>query len=265
MNDRSQRHESTEAGSKSKPRNDAGMTLMEVMVAFVIMAITVTPMAISIGGARKRVRDGQTRRVLKQLLEYKLAHILLDKPAEDEEPIYVDGVEGNFGDDFAGDMEKSFWFDDQLYYFNYRVSAEEIDLGGGGGITGEEDDAGFENRSSRENENNSENAGGSPFGGLGEDEEEEQDLGQIRYRVTLFVSFRPGSAIFDRHMSLCTYVRHPHGSEAMQGPDLGESGGGANGIGSGEAGAAMGNTTNSGSADSASAVRGSSVFGGSGR
>jgi len=213
-----------------------GMTLLEVNVAIMIMAISVIPLLVSLGDARRKVTDGQVKRTMKQLLEYKLAFILLDKPAEGEEPLYVDGWEGNFGEEFDNDPEKAYWFDEKYYYYSYRVDSEEVDLGMSGGITGEE----FGEDPLEEPSTESADAAGSPFG----TGEEEEDLGQLRYRVTLFVSYQPGNALFDRHMSAVTYVRHPEFPETMQGPDLGAGGGG---IGGGEAsaggGGAAGSTT----------------------
>ena len=204
-----------------------GMTLLEVMVAFVILTTCAVPLLIALADAQRRVADYQTKRTMKQLMEYKLAHILLDRPAEDQEPIYVDGAEGNFGDEFDADPDKTYWHSDRMYYFSYRIDSEEIDLGNGGGLTGEE-----------ENLPPEPDPGGSPFGLGGEQEEE--DLGQLRYRVTLTVFYRPGNANFDRRMSVVTYVKHPFQSEAMSGPELDP---GNQGLGEGEAAAGGGSGT----------------------
>lgn len=209
------------------------MTLLEVMVALVIVSTTALPLLVSLGDAHRRVTRANIKRQMKQLLEYKLAHVLLDRPAEDKEPIYVDGVEGNFGEDFeiSDSEEKAYFFDETLYNYSYRIDSQEIDLGSSGGVTGDEED---EDNSRNERESD---PGGSPFGGIGGEggEEAEEELGQLRYIVTLTVLFRNGNANFDQAMTLVTYVKHPHESEAMTGPDLG-NGGNGNGPGGGEAG-----------------------------
>lgn len=219
--------------------SQSGMTLLEVMVALVIVSTTALPLLISLGDAHRRVTRTNIKRQMKQLMEYKLAHILLDRPAEDQEPIYVDGAEGNFGEDFEAmdSDEKRYFFDDSLYNYSYRIDSQEIDLGSAGGITGEEiDDA--------EDEPGERNPAGAPglgIGAAGGEDQEEEELGQLRYIVTLTVFFRSGNANFDQAMSVVTYVKHPHESEAMSGPDLGP-GGAASGLGSGEAGVGR-NTT----------------------
>ncbi len=92
--------------ANSRPQsNESGITLVEVLVAMAIVSLVIAPLLLSIGDARRRVRDGQIKRTMKQLMEYKLAHILLDRPPEGEEPIYVDGTEGNFGEDFERDLK----------------------------------------------------------------------------------------------------------------------------------------------------------------
>lgn len=225
MNDR--------ARTTAPPRGDEGFSLLEVMVAFLILTTSAVPLLIALADSQRRVGDFETKRTMKQLMEYKLAHVLLDRPAEDQEPIYVDGAEGNFGDEFDILEDKTYWHDEELYYYSYRIDSEEVDLGNGGGVTGEEDEFGEEDRRSSRNDD----PGGSPLGGLGageEGEEEEEELGQLRYRVTLTVFYRPGNANFDQHMSIVTYVKHPFESEAMTGPDLGP-GGGPPGMGGGEA------------------------------
>ena len=215
--------------------SQSGMTLLEVMVALVIVSTTALPLLVSLGDAHRRVARANIKRQMKQLMEYKLAHILLDRPAEDQEPIYVDGVEGNFGEDFelADSDEKAYGFDDALYNYSYRIDSQEIDLGTTGGITGDEEDD--------EPNNNRRDAdpGGSPVPGLGGaqgGEQTEEELGQLRYIVTLTVLFRNGNANFDQAMSVVTYVKHPHESEAMSGPDLGPGGAPGSGTGSGQAG-----------------------------
>lgn len=232
-------------GASGRARSSqAGMTLLEVLVALVILSTCALPLLIALGDAQRQIARAHNRRVMKQLLEYKLSHILLDKPAEGVEPIYVDGAEGNFGDDFANDPDKAYWFDESLYNYAYRIDSEEIDLGSGGGTTGFE-----ENRDEREREREREreearsrDPGGSPFG-EGELPPEE-DLGQTRYRVTLTVFYRSGNVHFDQAISLVAYVKHPHDKESMTGPDLsGPSGalGGAGGIGGNEATPGAGN------------------------
>lgn len=221
-------------------RPDGGLTMLEVIVTLLILSTCALPLLIALADAQRQIVRAKNQRVMKQLLEYKLAHVLLDQPAEDEEPIYVDGAEGNFGEDFANDPEKAYWFDEEMYSYSYRIDSEELDLGSGGGITGEEESV------AEPDPPPSSDPGGSPFG-VGEGEETEEDLGQIRYRVTLTVFYRPGNANFDQNMSLVTYVRHPHHDEAMSGPDMGGGGGGlGGGLGGGaggEAGIGAGTTT----------------------
>ncbi len=218
------------------------MTLLEVMVALTIVATTALPLLISLADSHRRVADGAVKRKMKQLMEYKLAHILLDRPAEGQEPIYVDGAENNFGEEFelaSADDISYFIEDESLYYYSYRIDSEEIDLGTSGGITGEEE---------IEPESRAADPGGNPLGGgFGDGEEEiEESLGQLRYLVTLTVFYNPGSAKFARSMSIVTYVKHPFESEAMSGPDLGPGG---EGVGSGEANVgASGDPTGSGNA-----------------
>ncbi|MCB9832439.1 MAG: type II secretion system protein [Planctomycetes bacterium] len=213
------------------------MTLLEVMVAIAIVATTAVPLLISLSDSHRRVADGAVKRKMKQLMEYKLAHVLLDRPAEGQEPIYVDGAENNFGEEFeaadSADISYSVKQDESLYYYSYRIDSEEIDLGTTGGITGNEEEDEADSR---------EDPGGSPLGGLGGDAAgEEESLGQLRYLVTLTVFYEPGNQRFARNMSIVTYVKHPFESEAMSGPDLGPGGGN---IGSGEAGVgSSGDTT----------------------
>ncbi len=211
----------------------SGMTLLEVMVALIIVSTTALPLLVSLGDAHRRVTRANIKRQMKQLMEYKLSHILLDRPAEDKDPIYVDGVEGNFGEDFelADSEEKAYFFDESLYNYSYRIDSQEIDLGSSGGITGDEE--GDQDNSTRSRQD----PAGDPGLGLGGAETEgqaEESQGQLRYIVTLTVLFRSGNANFDQAMSVVTYVRHPHESEAMTGPDLGPGGGG--GLGGGQAG-----------------------------
>ncbi len=109
-----------------KTERESGMTLLEVMVALVIVSTTALPLLVSLGDAHRRVTRANIKRQMKQLMEYKLSHILLDRPAEDQEPIYVDGAEGNFGEDFelADSDEKAYGFDDALYNYSYRIDSQ---------------------------------------------------------------------------------------------------------------------------------------------
>lgn len=220
-------------------RPDEGLTMLEVIVTLLILSTCALPLLIALADAQRQIVRAKNQRVMKQLLEYKLAHVLLDQPAEGEEPIYVDGAEGNFGEDFANDPEKAYWFDEEMYSYSYRIDSEEIDLGTSGGITGEEEEF------AEPEPPPSDDPGGNPFGVGGEETEEE--LGQLRYRVTLTVFYRPGNANFDQNMSLVTYVRHPHHDEAMTGPDAGGGAGGLGGAGGGgpggEAGIGAGGNT----------------------
>ena len=216
----------------TSPRKNrqAGMTLLEVMVAFMILTASAVPLLIALADSQRRVFDSQVKRTMKQLLEYKIAHVLLDRPAEDQEPIYVDGAEGNFGEEFDNNDDKSYWHDDDLYNFSYRIDSEEIDMGSAGGDTGYEEE---EYQPEPEPD-----PGGDPMG-LGAAAQEEE-LGQLRYRVTLTIFYRPGNANFDQHMSVVVYVKHPHQSERMTGPNL--EGGAGNTLGAGEAGTGAGAT-----------------------
>ena len=219
--------------------SESGFTLLEVMVAFVILTASAVPLLIALADSQRRVFDSRVKRTMKQLMEYKLSHVLLDRPAEDQEPIYVDGAEGNFGEEFAAmdPQEKSYWFSDEMYFYSFRIDSEEIDLGLGGGLTGEESD---ENGRPSEPppETPAADPGGDPFGLGGGGQEE--DLGQLRYRVTLTILYHPGNANFDQHMSTVVYVKHPHQEETMSGPEL--QGGQANTLGAGEASAGGANS-----------------------
>lgn len=227
-------------GRHERSNKEAGITLVEVLVAMAIVSIAIAPLLLSIGDARRRVRDGQIKRTMKQLMEYKMAHILLDRPPEGEEPIYVDGTEGNFGEDFEGDIDKAYWFDDRYYDYWYRIDSEEVDLGGGGGVTGFEDEIAEEEEIAANEE-----------AGLPGEEIMEEDLGQLRYRVTLTVSFDVGNANFTQRMMVVTYVRHPQQPENMTGPDM--SAMEAGGIGGSEAtgGAGTAATSTAGALDAA--------------
>lgn len=233
---------------------EAGITLVEVLVAMAVVSLVIAPLLLSIGDARRRVRDGQIKRTMKQLMEYKLSHILLDRPPEGEEPIYVDGTEGNFGEDFERDLDKAYWFDERYFDYWYRIDSEEVDLGRGGGITGFEEDFN-EPEPEPIAEEGTEGAAG--LGGAGEAEEE---LSQLRYRVTLTVSYDTGNANFTQRMMVVTYVRHPQQSEEMTGPDM--SALESEGIGGEEAtgGAGASTTSTAGSGGSS----GARLFGSSG-
>ncbi|MCA9320452.1 MAG: type II secretion system protein [Planctomycetes bacterium] len=199
-----------------------GMTLLEVMVAFIILTASAVPLLIALADSQRRVADSQVKRRMKQMLEYKLSHVLLDRPAEDQEPIYVDGAEGNFGQEFANADDKSYWSEEDMFFYSYRIDSEEIDLGLSGGVTGSEEET--------RPPDPEPDPGGDPLG-IGAAEEE--DLGQLRYRVTLTIFYRPGNANFDQHLSTVVYVKHPHQSEQMTGPEL--EGGAGNLMGAGEA------------------------------
>lgn len=232
--------------------SEAGITLVEVLVAMAIVSLVIAPLLLSIGDARRRVRDGQIKRTMKQLMEYKLSHILLDRPPEGEEPIYVDGTEGNFGEDFERDLDKAYWFDERYFDYWYRIDSEEVDLGGGGGVTGFEEDFNEPEPIAEEGTE------GAP--GLGGAEEAEEELSQLRYRVTLTVSYDTGNANFTQRMMVVTYVRHPQQAEEMTGPDM--SALESEGVGGEEAAAGAGASTTStaGSGGSSAAT----LFGGSG-
>ncbi|HGY91081.1 MAG TPA: type II secretion system protein [Planctomycetes bacterium] len=223
--------------------SEGGFTLLEVMVAFVILTASAVPLLIALADSQRRVFDSRVKRTMKQLMEYKLSHVLLDRPAEDQEPIYVDGAEGNFGEEFAAmdPQEKSYWFSDEMYFYSFRIDSEEIDLGLGGGLTGEEGGEGGQPPEPPPADPGADPAG-DPFG-LGEGQEE--DLGQLRYRVTLTILYHPGNANFDQHMSTVVYVKHPHQEETMSGPEL--QGGQANTLGAGEASAGGSNAGAGGS------------------
>ncbi len=233
---------------------------MEVLVALLILSTCALPLLIALGDAQSQIARSKHRRTMKQLLEYKLSHILLDRPAEGEDPIYVEAAEGNFGEDFSNDPDKAYWFDESLYFYNYRIDSEEIDLGSAGGLTGDE-----EEEAQKQRDRERDDAGGNPFGGA-EAEEQEEDLSQLRYRVTLTIEYLPGNANFAQHMSIVTYVRHPHQSEAMSGPDARGGGpggpgglGGADGDPSGQDGAQPGAGSNlTGGGGSTSTVTGTS-------
>ncbi len=229
--------------------SESGFTLLEVMVAFVILTASAVPLLIALADSQRRVFDSRVKRTMKQLMEYKLSHVLLDRPAEDQEPIYVDGAEGNFGEEFAAmdPQEKSYWFSDEMYYYSFRIDSEEIDLGLGGGLTGEETDPETSERAPPPELPG--DPGGNPFG-LGEGGQEE-DLGQLRYRVTLTILYHPGNANFDQHMSTVVYVKHPHQEETMSGPEL--EGGQANTLGAGEASAGGSNAAAGGRGGSSGA------------
>lgn len=231
-----------------KQGSESGITLVEVLVAMAIVSLVIAPLLLSIGDARRRVRDGQIKRVMKQLMEYKLAHILLDRPPEGEEPIYVDGIEGNFGEDFERDIDKAYWFDERYFDYWYRIDSEEVDLGAGGGVTGFEEDF---------NEPEPEPTG--EEGALGEEAAMEEDMGQLRYRVTLTVSFDTGNANFTQRMMVVTYVRHPQQAEDMTGPDMSalESEGVGGAEASGGAGASTSATASSSTSSFTSASSGS--------
>ena len=228
------------SGLPSCRKNEAGMTLLEVTVAVMLMAISVVPLLISLGGARKRVYDGQVKRTMKQLMEFKLGDMLLDRPEEGDDPIWIDGTEGNFGEQFENDPTKAAWFEEKYYNYSYRIDAEEVDHGTGGGTTGLEESATEPAEPEPEQPENPFGAGGgsNPFGGG-----EEEELGQIRYRVTLTIYYHPGNASFNRRMSVVTYLRDPHGDEAMSGPGSGGAGGGLGGAFGGAAAAGAGDTT----------------------
>jgi len=209
----------------TRTEQQSGMTLLEVMVAFMILTASAVPLLIALADSQRRVFDSQAKRTMKYLLEYKLAHVLLDRPPEDQDPIYVDGAEGNFGEEFDNSDEKSYWHDNNLYNYSYRIDSEELDMGTAGG------DTGFEEEEAQQPEPEAD-PGGDPLG-LGAATEEEE-LGQLRYRVTLTVFYRPGNANFDQHMSVVVFVKHPHQGEQMSGPDL-EGSGPEGTLGAGEA------------------------------
>ncbi len=102
------------------------------------------------------------------------------------------------------------------------------------------------------------------FGGAEGGEQAEEELGQLRYIVTLTVFFRNGNANFDQAMSIVAYVKHPHESEAMTGPDLGPGGAPGSNTGSGEAGVGS-NTTDptrrSNSLTPSTSTRGAGILG----
>ncbi|MEZ6194338.1 MAG: prepilin-type N-terminal cleavage/methylation domain-containing protein [Planctomycetota bacterium] len=243
---------SAETRRKAGRRSDSGLTMLEVIVTLLILSLTALPLLIALADAQRGIVRSKTKRVMKQLLEYKLAHVLLDRPGEDEEPIYVDGSEGNFGEDFANDPDKAYWFSEDMYFYSYRIDSEEIDLGTSGGITGEEE----ETRQPAPTPES--DPGGSPFGENAEEETEE--LGQLRYRVTLTVFYQPGNANFNQHMSIVTYVKHPHHKETMTGPEAqgGDGPGGLPGAAGGPGGEATigGGDPNSGGNSGFSAISG---------
>ena len=211
-------------------RPDAGMTMIEVVVATLILGVAIVPLLLSLGDARRRVSESRNRRVMKQLLDFKLAQCLLDQPTEDKEPIYVDGYEGNFGDEFENDSTKAYFFDERLFQFAYRLDSEEVDLGSGAGL----DDDLYNEDEPLPSESDPE----SPFGAMGD----EEDPGQLRYRVTLTVFYHAGNARWDKYMSIVTYVKHPYEDETMSGPDASGAGGLGGGAGGGGTDGAAGST-----------------------
>jgi prepilin-type N-terminal cleavage/methylation domain-containing protein len=202
-------------------RAAAGFTLVEVVVAIAVMAIAIFPLIDSIKHSRQTIKSSQVKRTMKQLLEFKMSQILLDQPPEDEEPIYVDGAEGNFGEEFEADRTKAYWFDAKYYNYSFRIDSQEVDLASAGGITGEEDESAREDEKDRAPEGSSDD----PLG-LGAGQEEEEELGQLRYLVTLTIFYRTGNPHADRAMTAVTYVKHPREKETMSGPDMGPAGAG---------------------------------------
>ena len=235
-----------------------GFTLLEVVVAIAVMTIAMFPLLDSVKHSRQAVKSAEIMRTMKQLLEYKMAQILLDQPPEGEEPIYVDGAEGNFGEDFAADKDKAYWFEDKYYHYSYRIDSEEVDLGSGGGITGEEEE---QTAAERERERQAQDAAASPLGALGGAAEEEEDLGQLRYRVTLSIFHHNNLSKLNRTMSAVVYVKHPRAKETMTGP---EGAGGAPGGQGGTGGMLGGMTQTTGSGGQMGIFGGSGAGGGRG-
>lgn len=208
-------------------RRQGGLTLLEVMVAMAVMSIAIFPLIDAIRDSRVVVRESEVRRTMRQLIDYKMMQILMDQPPEGQEPIYVDGAEGNFGSEFENDKDKEYWFDQKYYNYSFRIDSEEVDLGLVSSEEEEEDEA---NRTSDDRRTQAA-TGSSPFGDLG-GEGSDESQSQLRYKVTLTVFFRTGNRRLDQSMSVVTYVKHPHEKEAMTGPKAGGEAG-ANGLGAG--------------------------------
>lgn len=209
-------------------RRNGGLTLLEVMVAMAVMSIAIFPLIDAIRDSRVVVRESEVRRTMRQLIDYKMMQILMDQPPEGQEPIYVDGAEGNFGTEFESDKEKEYWFDPKYYNYSFRIDSEEVDLGL---VSSEEEEEEEDNRTSDDRRTQAASGGAGLFGDLG-GEGSDETQSQLRYKVTLTVFFRTGNRRLDQSMSVVTYVKHPHEKEAMTGPKAGGEAG-ANGLGAG--------------------------------
>jgi prepilin-type N-terminal cleavage/methylation domain-containing protein len=177
------------SGSHSR---EAGFTILEVLVALLIVGIAITGFQTVTGGAYERAIVTKINRQMRHLVAYQMGQITVGKLHPEEEDPFPDGQSGTF-EDVGG-------YPEEYQAFTWTIRREEIPIVG----STEEDleKAGFRKE-----------PGGSGYSRpqtddilSGADEHVEKPEGQFKSRVILTVRWHAENADEDREFSIETYL-----------------------------------------------------------
>ena len=189
-----------------RKRLEAGFTILEVLIALLIMGIAVTGFQTVTGGAYERAIVTKVNRQMRALVAYQMGQIAVGKLHPDEDDPFPDGQSGTF-EDVGG-------YPEEYQAFTWSIRREEIPIVGA-------NDEDLEKAGFKKDPNTSSFSRAQTDDILaGADEHLEKPPGQFKCRVTLTVTWHAESADEDREFSIETYL-----------PVNGEEEGGAGGPG----------------------------------
>ena len=226
-------------------RRDRGFSLIEVVVAMLIVALAVVSLHSSLGGAIDKAMTTKVNRQLRHLAQFQYGQIVVGKLHPEEQDPFLDGQTGGF-EDVGGYRE-------EYDAYGWELKVEEVAITGASNLDLEE--AGFTDDGSGSYSRpltddlvaatSGENAGGAGggFGALLRGEAPRPE-GQFKRRVTLTLYRSAPNADDDRSFTLVTLlpVDGEGGGDLPQG-SIGDQPGGPGGA-QGAAGAAGGTSGN---------------------
>jgi type II secretory pathway pseudopilin PulG len=171
---------------------EEGFTLLEVLVAFAVIAFAAITFNVIVGGAMNRAVVTKVNRQLRQLVEFQMGQVTVGKLHPDEDDPFPDGQSGAF-EDVGG-------YPEEYEAFTWTLRREEIPICG----TNEDDleKAGFRKE-----------PGATEFTRAqtddilaGKDEHLEKPAGQFKSRVTLTVKWNGRTEDEDQGFSIVTLL-----------------------------------------------------------
>jgi prepilin-type N-terminal cleavage/methylation domain-containing protein len=218
-----------------RPKNDAGFSLLEVVVSLLILGMAIPALQSSLAGAVDKALLTKVNRQLRALSQFQYGQVLTGKLHEDEEDPFLDGQTGAF-EDVGGYRE-------EYAEYSWELRVEEVAVTGAANAELEEagfadDGTGLYVRAYTDDLAERAKPGGDSSGGFAAllGGESPRPEGQYKKRITLTVRWAAASAEEDRVFTLVTLV--PADDDGSQGDLQGALGADPNNPAAGAAGAA---------------------------